>query len=486
MALQFICNRDMHCLFFSSVLREVGSDHFGGTSEEFSLAFKDGHSVSCIWHMVRNLHRNGRKHGDSPRLRQFPLQRVVSYIFGTSLLPTELMFHVFWKLQLRKLKLVDNEFRWAEYFETEYLEMPKKQSTVPKPKAKATPHAKAKPTAKPQAKAKPKAESTVPKQKECVQAESQQQDAADLIKAKWFYGMLSNSEKGYGPWQQPIEQTNRTLKRYVTDVGSNGNMLDVCQRLQNAVKVWLADSGDAERTGSLIADSERIATTPSQADKWMSEDHGALRCNVPGLGHKKDDLAGISLILSAFHKSKSTPEATVRLEPGGSAATPVPGGQPCFYVMKVFQPGPVNADLSKSMVNQLRATTEADMIAQWVTGGILTKVDSHEDVYKIKWSLLREQWIAHCVVSVAHGGDGLDCLVDCSCFYARSKGHCPHQYAVSQICNISKDNSGGSAMAAVGPSQIQKRCQVPAKEDTAGSSGEEPSLPANKRRRRRR
>lgn len=360
------------------VLCEVGIDCFDEVPDEFTAAVKEGHLMSTFRGMVRT----SRALAAVTRCKR---KNAARYMYISSLLPNKWMFHLFWQVALAKVESSGKEDAkaWVANFKTRHLKIDN-----------------------------------------------------NVIMAQWFSGVDAKVVKGYGPWSlSPNSRAKSRLKCLMTDLPRNSTLLNLCDCIASFGKGCPELQGAPEGSPAAATGS---CTTPRVPDGWMN--NFSKRCKHPDATSRKcKTLAGIYHIVAHHKASNGSMEPTIRLERRDSqhqdgSPSQVRSRSLRFYVMKIFLPGPVHAALAKSMVDQLRSQSEEDIKRCWVERQVLPNDTCGINALTRMYTRLSEMWLDHCVVSVI---PSKDCLgyepVQCSCFFARSRGHCPHEYAVQQL-----------------------------------------------------
>ena len=353
---------------------QLACDHFGGIPKAFLTMFPDATVVTSMWHMLRNIKANQSKkprrgERSPPKLTGRPINVITSYIAGVAVLPTRLMFHVFWKIRLRRMVRVWGDRTWYDYFTKQYLETPKAFPGADGP----------------------------------------------LLWARWHYGLWADVLRGHPPSHQPGEQANSNLRRQVGS-HSPGSLDDTALEMRTAARVWDGEPEDVEASFSLKASMERSGQWPTVPDKWMEDGKVwklPLAGNVRIPSHKR--------IMDAYLRTQASQEArTVRSWTNERRGVTI-------YCMRLGAPGTVSCEVFQSMRSQLQCKTEADLIRVWTEADIVVDTDLAAAPLSVNWSALKAHWACHCLVMCQKA------YVGCTCGLFLRRGHCPHAYWAEEM-----------------------------------------------------
>ena len=162
-----------------------------------------------------------------------------------------------------------------------------------------------------------------------------------------------------------------------------------------------------------------MASRPTTPDDWMLQE-GCSRHHQPARGTVL--LPSIHKILEAFK------------EPGTFQQRKF--GDLVFFMMKTGLPGPLDLDVVNCLFAQLRAKDLPSARELLTKSGILEAVDHPKAPHKLCLAALQKTWGGeYCVVlHVPAKSDrpATDASTDCSCWFYRRRGHCPHSYSIMQ------------------------------------------------------
>ena len=413
------------------MMGQLCCDHFGGIPRQFRKHFQ-GNICTSLWHLKKNLRRNQgvQQKRRRPRLSSADMfGKAVTYVCFTAILPTPLMFGLFWSATMKVIRDVWQQPDWARYFQKEYLR-------------------------------------------------SRLLGGRILLYARWHYGAAASSYHGHGPSQQPVEQSHANFKRSLGPTRQHLSLESVLSKLRNATAAWMGPPEDRDRSFSLTASRDRCGNRPSGPDAWMMKQQSHI---LYVAAMRK--FVRVSPIVAFYRSARSQPSTCRRK--GLAPAR-------CFYAMGLLQPTDIPPNWLDDAVAQTQARTCDRLEAVWERLGIRVQEEIGDDLqWKVQFSGLRKFWSTAALVVVgALSQPDAEPTVRCTCPLSCSYGHCVHEYAVMEMHGIRtswgsqlpRAEEGAAALRRM-PSSSSSSSSTSNSSDTTSEDGKPlvcpPALPAS-------
>ena len=163
-----------------------------------------------------------------------------------------------------------------------------------------------------------------------------------------------------------------------------------------------------------MAPCNHAGSRPLNPDAWMFavSGSGMYEHHVPGTG---------TIQLPSIHRVLKDNCISLRSR-----------GRCQAYFMSISTPADLASDLVELLFAQLAAKSDEELIDIAQKLGQVEKTDHDLAPWRVSFSALRDTWGRVCVVLRHQGEKGM--ITECSCYFYRRRGHCPHSYAI--LCRL--------------------------------------------------